>query len=121
MIEFPDNLLPEFVKDLKSLVVLDFSASPLDMGDDDLGRLVDYEGDPFTVSFSGNSTQFVIAETKSDGTISFTVDRDAVSSDGDYALELVVTEEVVSTEEGGGSVTSKNSYLVTFRVTGFTD
>ena len=72
-IEVPSNLVPEFVKDLESFVVLDLSAaSYVDVvSSGSLGQIVDYEGDPFTVIFSGNSTQFITATIESDGTITF--------------------------------------------------
>ena len=115
----PNNLAPEFVESLKTYQELDFS--PENRGKQDfyfMGQLVDYEGDPFSVKFSGTQNDFLKPELLADGTIFIDIDYNASSSkakNGNYTLELAVVETL---DDG---TTSIKNHQITFEVTGMSE
>jgi hypothetical protein len=74
--------------------------------------LTDFEGDPYTVVFSGTSTDFLTPEIGSDGTIRVSLDERKITENGNFTLELRVVETNATT----GSTASEETYTVTFEV-----
>jgi len=78
----------------------------------DFAQLMDEEGDPFTVVFSGTSTDFLTADIGADGAIQVSLDDSKIRENGNFTLGIRVVETNATT----GSTTSVKTYTVTFEV-----